>query len=138
MDSDRFGRLVQEAIEEIPDYFREKFANLQIEVRQIAPPDIARKLNQNPMGLLGVYQGIPYKRRGPWYGNVMPDRIIIFQQPIERQCGDDREVRTLVRKVVIHEVGHYFGLSDPELYRLQAEADRKAGTTEDATTDKHR
>jgi len=118
--------LVQEAIKAIPDYFRKKFANLSIEVKPIASADIAKRLNGNPMGLLGVYQGIPYQKRGPWYGNVMPDRIVIFQHPIERQCRNDEEIKTLARKVVIHEVGHYFGLSDPELYRLQAEADRNA------------
>jgi predicted Zn-dependent protease with MMP-like domain len=52
----------------------------------------------------------------------MPDRIIIFQRPIELRCGTEDEVRALVREVVIHEVGHYFGLSDDELRRLQAEA----------------
>ncbi len=124
MESQRFDRLVREAVEQIPDFFQEKLANLQIDVRQIAPPDIARKLDRRPAELLGVYQGIPYKRRGPWYGNVMHDRILIFQHPIESQCRTDEEIRSLVRKVVIHEIGHYFGLSDPELYRLQAEADR--------------
>ncbi len=75
------------------------------------------------MQLLGVYQGIPYRRRGPWYANVLPDRILIFQLPIERQCQTEAEVRSLVRKVVVHEVGHYFGLSDEELLRLQAETE---------------
>ena len=125
MDQERFERLVEEAIEEIPEYFRRKMKNLQVEVRPFAPPDIARKLGRSSMGVLGVYQGLPYKHRGPWYGNVMPDRIMIFQRPIENQCRSDEDIRALVGKVVVHEIGHYFGLSDDELYRLQAESDRR-------------
>lgn len=122
MDTARFNELVEQAVEGIPDYFRQRFANLQIETMPVAPPDIARNLDKHPMGLLGVYQGVPYKRRGPWYGNVMPDRIIIFQRPIEAQCSTESQVRSLVREVVIHEVGHYFGLSEAELRRLQEDA----------------
>ncbi len=123
MDTARFEELVEEAIAGIPGYFRQRIANLRIEVRPFAPTDITRRLgHNNPAGLLGVYQGIPYNRRGPWYRNVMPDRIIIFQRPIELRCRTEDEIRSLVREVVIHEVGHYFGLSDAELYRLQAEA----------------
>ncbi len=125
MDAREFERLVREALEGIPDYFRDKLSNIQVVTMPYAPPDVARRLDRHPLGLLGVYQGIPYQRRGPWYGNVMPDRIIIFQRPIENQCRTDEEVRELVRKVVIHEVGHYFGLSDAELHRLQAEANRR-------------
>jgi len=127
VETERFSELVDQAVAGIPDYFRKRFENIEVDVMPFAPSDVAKNLGRHPMQLLGVYQGIPYKRRGPWYGNVMPDRILIFQVPIERQCRTEDEVRTLVRKVVIHEVGHYFGLSDTELFKLQAEADKKAG-----------
>ena len=127
METERFSELVDQAVAGIPDYFRKRFENIEVDVMPFAPSDVAKNLGRHPMQLLGVYQGIPYKRRGPWYGNVMPDRILIFQVPIERQCRTEDEIRTLVRKVVIHEVGHYFGLSDDELFKLQAEADQKAG-----------
>ncbi|MEO0086037.1 MAG: metallopeptidase family protein, partial [candidate division WOR-3 bacterium] len=78
-----------------------------------------------PWGLLGLDHGIPYGRRGPWYGNVLPDRVLIFQRPIERHARTEEQIRALVRRVVIHEVGHYFGLSDDELHRLETEADEK-------------
>ncbi len=68
---------------------------------------------------------MPFAGRGPWYGGVLPDRILIFQKPIERLARTAAEIRKLVRRVVIHEVGHYFGLSDDELRRLEAEADSK-------------
>jgi len=118
---ERFSELVDEALGSIPEYFRARFANMSIEVLPLAPPELARKLDKNPWNLLGLYTGVPYGSRGPWYGNVLPDRILIFQQPIERLARTDDEVRNLVRRVVIHEVGHYFGLSDDELYRLERE-----------------
>ena len=125
MDVERFGELVDEAIASIPEDFRTRLENIAIQIRPIATPDVSRGLRRNRWGLLGLYQGVPYGGRGPWYGNVLPDRIIIFQQPIERLARTAAEIRKLVRRVVIHEVGHYFGLSDAELRRLEAEADRK-------------
>jgi predicted Zn-dependent protease with MMP-like domain len=125
MELEQFSALVDEAIASIPEDFRTKLDNIAIQIQPIAAPGVFQDLSRNPWGLLGVYQGIPYKGRGPWYGSVLPDRIIIFQMPIERQARTNAEIRKLVRRVVIHEVGHYFGLSDPELRRLEAEADRQ-------------
>ncbi len=123
MTTERFGELVEQAVAEIPAYFRSKFANIAIDVQPIAPIELCRSMNRHPMSLLGVYQGVPYGHRGPWYGNVLPDRILIFQRPIERVAATESEVRRLVRRVVIHEVGHYFGMTDDELYRLERESD---------------
>jgi len=124
MEVERFSELVDEAIASIPEDFRSKLDNITVIIEPIARPDLARDMGHNPWGLLGVYQGVPYKQRGPWYGNVLPDRILIFQKPIELQARTAAEIRKLVRRVVIHEVGHYFGLSDDELRRLEAEADK--------------
>ena len=123
MEAERFSALVDEAIASIPAAFRDKLDNIMIEVQPIAAPGVYRGLSKNPWGLLGVYQGVPYKQRGPWYGNALPDRILIFQKPIELQARTAAAIRKLVRQVVIHEVGHYFGLSDDELHRLEDEAD---------------
>ena len=123
MELERFSALVDEAVASIPAGFREKLDNITIIVEPLARPGLARRMGHNPWGLLGVYQGVPYAGRGPWYGNVLPDRILIFQKPIEQQARTAAEIRKLVRRVVIHEVGHYFGLSDDELRRLEDEAD---------------
>jgi predicted Zn-dependent protease with MMP-like domain len=124
MEVERFSELVDEAIASIPEDFRSKLDNITVIIEPIARPGLAREMGHNPWGLLGVYQGVPYAGRGPWYGNVLPDRILIFQRPIELQARTAAEIRKLVRRVVIHEVGHYFGLSDDELRRLEAQADR--------------
>jgi predicted Zn-dependent protease with MMP-like domain len=124
MEVERFSELVDEAIASIPEDFRSKLDNITVIIEPLARPSLARDMGHNPWGLLGVYQGVPYKQRGPWYGNVLPDRILVFQKPIELQARTAAEIRRLVRRVVIHEVGHYFGLSDDELRRLEAEADK--------------
>ncbi len=126
MDTEIFQELVDEAVAGIPDYFRSRIDNVSIDVMPLAPPDLARNLGKHPWQVLGVYQGVPLTRRNHWYAGVMPDRILIFQKPIERLCRTREGVRRLVRRVVIHEVGHHFGLSDPELHKLEAEADAAA------------
>ncbi len=124
MELERFSELVDEAIASIPEEFRSRLDNIAIQIRPIASPGLYRDLSGSPWGLLGLYQGVPYAGRGPWYGGVLPDRILIFQKPIERVARTAAGIRKLVREVVIHEVGHYFGLSDDELRRLEAEADK--------------
>ncbi|HTW91716.1 MAG TPA: metallopeptidase family protein [bacterium] len=124
MEAERFSELVDEAIASIPEDFRSRLENIAIQIQPIASPRLYSKLSRNPWGLLGLYQGVPYAGRGPWYGGVLPDRILIFQKPIERLARTAEGIRKLVREVVIHEIGHYFGLSDDELRRLEAEADK--------------
>ena len=68
--------------------------------------------------LLGLYQGVPFRYRGVWYGNVLPDRITLFKNNIERVSRTEDEIRDWVQKVLIHEIGHYFGFSEADLRQL--------------------
>jgi predicted Zn-dependent protease with MMP-like domain len=68
--------------------------------------------------LLGLYHGVPLTRRGENYNLVLPDKISIYQEPIEAICRDDDEVRLQVRKTVLHELAHYFGIDDDRLHDL--------------------
>lgn len=122
MEVERFAELVDEAIAGIPEYFRSRLDNISIDIQPLASPELARTMGKHAWSLLGVYSGVPYPHRKHWYANVLPDRILIFQKPIERLCRTAEDVRRLVRRVVIHEVGHYFGLTDDELYRLERES----------------
>ncbi|MFO7638050.1 MAG: metallopeptidase family protein [bacterium] len=122
MERSRFEELVAEALDALPGELRDRIANLAVEVRPLADRATLDSVKVgHPMNLLGIYQGIPFNRRGPWYGNVMPDRILIFQRPIEARSRSVEELKSLVRSVVIHEFGHYFGLDDEELRRLELE-----------------
>jgi predicted Zn-dependent protease with MMP-like domain len=106
MDRKRFEKLVEEALSDIPPSFRDLLDNIAVIV-EAKPP--------RGKNLLGLYHGVPLRYRGSSYGNVPPDVIIIYQEPIESQCRTDEEVRDQVRETVLHEVGHYFGLDERRL-----------------------
>ncbi len=71
--------------------------------------------------LLGLYQGVPLTEREWNYGNLLPDRIVIYQQPIETASSSPAEIEEIVMDTVMHEVGHYFGFDDDELYQMEDE-----------------
>ena len=116
MEMKRFDQLVVEAVEGLPEPFLEKLSNIDIEVRDWPSPAELRAAGA-PSGstLLGMYHGVPHTRRSHGYSMVLPDRIFIYQKPIERLCRSDDEVRQRVRKVVLHEIGHHFGMSEDML-----------------------
>ncbi|MDO8491285.1 MAG: metallopeptidase family protein, partial [Dehalococcoidia bacterium] len=82
------------------------------------------------MSLLGLYEGIPLSQRGEGYNLVIPDRITIFQRPIEHLCHADHEVVEEVRRVVQHEIGHHFGLSDARLEELESQRRQREAASE--------
>jgi len=86
------------------------------------PPELLSEMGlKSPFDLLGLYQGVPIDQRGFYYGNVLPDKITLFQLPIESICHTKKEIEEKVREVVIHEVGHYFGLDEDRLEELEEE-----------------
>jgi predicted Zn-dependent protease with MMP-like domain len=115
-----FEEVVVSALDRLPAFFKEKMENIDVVVEDEAPQDILSDMGlRSPLDLLGLYQGIPLDRRGFYYGNVLPDKITLFQIPIESLCRTEEEVKEKIREVVIHEVGHYFGLSDERLRELE-------------------
>jgi predicted Zn-dependent protease with MMP-like domain len=114
-----FENLVSTAIESLPDHFLEKLENVLIAVEPEPRPEdwAGRKL---PPGtkLLGIYRGIPLTKRSPFAPYALPDSIIIFQHPIESICRTKAEIVEQVRRTVLHEIGHHFGISDPRLREL--------------------
>jgi len=96
--------------------------NVDVVVEDRAPRDLLSEMGlRSSYNLLGLYQGLPLDRRGFYYGNVLPDKITLFQIPIESICQTKEEIEEKVREVVIHEVGHYFGLDDDRLRELEDE-----------------
>ncbi|MBI2528647.1 MAG: metallopeptidase family protein [Candidatus Rokubacteria bacterium] len=108
-----FERLVASALRKLPRPFREKMANIAVVVEDWADDDTLQEMGIAPPDTLyGLYRGVDLTHRDASYGNVLPDTIHIYQGPIEEDCADREEMADLVRDVVIHEVGHYFGLDD--------------------------
>lgn len=110
MTRDRFDELVAEALDRLPRWVKQRLDNVAVVVEERPPPD-------DPQ-LLGVYEGIPLTARGQDYYGVLPDRIRLFRATIEREAEDEEDVRRVVEETVIHEVAHFFGISDERLHEL--------------------
>lgn len=105
-----FEQSVQDAMDELPGDLREAMSNVEI-VTEDEPPA--------GQPLLGLYQGVPLTRRTSGYGNVPPDKISIYRGPLERLYGHDPDaLRSQIRRVVLHEIAHHFGISDERLREL--------------------
>ena len=105
-----FEQILDAALASLPDDLRGFMSNVAIVVEDEPPPG---------MPLLGLYEGIPLTRRGAAYGGVLPDKITIYRRPLERHYGADPErLRREIRRVVLHEVAHHFGISDERLIEL--------------------
>jgi len=117
---EEFEELVVSALRRLPKFFKKKMKNVDVVIEDRASRDLLSDVGlQSPFELLGLYQGIPLDRRGFYYGNVLPDKITLFQIPIESMCQTKEEIKEKVKEVVIHEVGHYFGLGDERLRELE-------------------
>ncbi|MCM8772243.1 MAG: metallopeptidase family protein [Candidatus Omnitrophica bacterium] len=104
----KFEKIVYQKFLKIPKNIRKKIENLEIIVEE--------KSNSN---LLGLYFGIPFsKRKTPFYSLVLPDRIILFKNEIEKFCKTEQELENLIEKVLLHEIGHYLGLDEKSLKKL--------------------
>jgi len=115
-----FEELVREAVEALPQELRNRLENVAIIVEE-EPPGRTSKRGENRQELLGLYHGISQKDRGFWYGNVLPDRIIIYRKPLERISVSSQDLKKNVRETVVHEVGHFFGFDEDDLQRLEEE-----------------
>ncbi len=118
MSRAEFEGLVVEALDSLPDEFLSHFANLDIVVER--EPSVEQLAEQGMSGdetLLGLYEGIPQVDR-EGYGLVLPDKITIFQLPIEKYSGDREEIVEQVRTTVVHEVAHHFGITDEALHEM--------------------
>ena len=117
-----FEEAVVAALKRLPKFIKAKMENVDVVVEPKVSPEVLSEMGlRSPLELLGLYQGVPYDRRGFYYGNVLPDKITLFQIPIESICRTKEEVNEKVREVIIHEVGHYFGLDDKRLRELEKE-----------------
>jgi predicted Zn-dependent protease with MMP-like domain len=120
MNRSEFERLVGEALATIPKKFRNALANVAIVVEAEPSPDLLEEMEvEGDDTLLGLYQGTPLPERRWDYGNVLPDRILLFQGPIERESNDRDELIVAIGETLIHEIGHYFGLSEEEIEEIE-------------------
>ena len=116
----RFERLVAEAITLIPKRFRAEMTNLALIVEDEPSPQLLAEMEiEPPDTLYGLYQGTPLTERSHDMGVMLPDVITLFQRPIEEDSEDEDDVRAVIGETLIHEVGHYFGLSEDEIEAIE-------------------
>ncbi len=124
MDRERFEWLVVEAVESLPGEFSAKLENIDVVVADRPTfSQLAQVGLKTDETLLGLYQGVPLTRRTRHYGMVAPDKITIFQKPIEAQCKNDTEVKVEIQRIVQHEIAHHFGIEDARLKQLEQDED---------------
>jgi predicted Zn-dependent protease with MMP-like domain len=116
MNHAKFNKIAQSVLENLPTQFAEKIDNVCIEIKESPEPDLPISIKNNEM-LLGLYQGIPLTKRGNWYGTqaTTPDTISLFQRNIEAIAKTEKEITEKIREVLIHELGHYFGMNEQEI-----------------------
>ncbi|HWB22180.1 MAG TPA: metallopeptidase family protein [Gaiellaceae bacterium] len=108
--ADGFGDLVDDALDGLPDDLSRLMSNVAVVVEDEPAPG---------QRLLGLYEGVPLTRRGAFYGNVLPDKITIYRGPLVRLYGSDpNRLAVEVKRVVLHEVAHHFGISDERLVEI--------------------
>ncbi len=122
MNREKFETLVVRAIANLPPEFHSKLENVDVVVEDWPSSGQLKELKiSHPGQLLGLYQGVPQIKRGRGYGMVMPDKISIFQKPIEAQCYSDAEAEAKISEVVYHEIAHHFGIDEKTLRRIERE-----------------
>ncbi len=121
MNRAAFEKLVRHALRQLPPRFKQQLRNISIEIETGPSPVLLKDMQIETGTLFGLYQGVPLPEREWNYGNALPDRIVIYQQPIETAAHSSEEIEDIVMDTVMHEIGHYFGFDDDALYSIESE-----------------
>jgi predicted Zn-dependent protease with MMP-like domain len=117
---EKFESLVGDALASIPREFRDAMKNIAIVVEDEPSRALLHEMGiRPPETLLGLYSGTPLTERGWDYGNRLPDRISIFQGPHEREADDEEDLVVAIGETLIHEIGHYFGMSEEQIEAIE-------------------
>ena len=117
MNREEFEAVVVEALDGLPLEFAELMSNVSIQVRETPDAETLRSLDLDPRHhtLFGLYTGVPLDERGGWYGNVLPDVIVLYRRSLLDACPTRPRLIHQIQLTLLHEIGHHFGLSDEEM-----------------------
>ena len=115
MKREQFAKVVEEALDSLPQEFRSRIQNVAVLVEDVPPNQLSPNSGQQRRLLLGVFHGVPTTKKSIFDLPSGPDHIVLYQKNIEAVCSNEAEVREQIRLTVIHELGHYFGLDEEQL-----------------------
>jgi predicted Zn-dependent protease with MMP-like domain len=116
----QFEAVVERALLRLPRAFKEQLANIVVVVEDWPDDETLEEMEiEPPDTLYGLYRGVDLTHRDSTYGNVLPDTVTIYQGPIEEDCETEEEMAEVIRDTVVHEIGHYFGLDDETMHRIE-------------------
>ena len=112
-----------EALDRLPTHFAELMSNVTVQIREAPDSATLLDLDLDPQRntLFGLYTGVPLDQRGGWYGNVLPDVIVLYRRPLMAASADGQALIRQVQLTLLHEIGHHFGLSDAEMHAWEHE-----------------
>jgi len=117
MTREKFEKIAEDVFDDLPDIFGKRIDNVHIVVEEYPDDEDFKQVHSSKTMLLGLYQGVPLTHRGTWYGvnPTIPDKISLYQKNIESVCQNDKEVSERIREVLLHELGHYFGMNESQI-----------------------
>jgi predicted Zn-dependent protease with MMP-like domain len=111
----QFAKIVEEVLDSLPREFREQIRNVAVLVEDLPPDQLLRQTERPRQLLLGLFHGVPMTKKSVFDLRPGPDYVVLYQKNIEAVCSDEAEVREQIRRTVIHELGHYFGMDEAQL-----------------------
>ena len=115
MQRKQFATIVEEVLDSLPREFRKRIRNVAVLVEDLPPDQLSRQSKQPRRLLLGLYHGVPMTKKSVFDLASGPDYVVLYQKNIEAVCSNEAEVREQIRRTVIHELGHYFGMDEDQL-----------------------
>ena len=115
MKREEFVNVAEEALDSLPEEFRSRIENVAILVEDFPPHQLPPQRGKQRRLLLGIFHGVPATQRSVFDMSVGPAHIVLYQKNIEAVCSSDAEIRHQIRQTLIHELGHYFGMTEEQL-----------------------